>query len=542
MEEDSVEKKQLYLRNEIIMNGYDAQDFSIYLANLKGEEKIDLEYWSFEEIQKSVESYKKIKSIEKEKKLKQENDEILNTKKSKFKYIKNLLKRRHSSDDMKTNNYNLEEKVNEINTINEMKNDNNINNNTNQNLENNSNNIHSKNFNCEQNINNNKEDNEKNIEKIIKCQKLEKNDLTERTDLNIIVNEYNKRKKLFINSISFIIETNPVGFKTTRLLEDFEYLNQKLILLNSQIFVPYLPSNIIKNDSNSQILFLNFYMNDLIKIKYYRTLPIVYDFLSLTLENWEKSKTEKYDKIKEVCSLNQIQNLEGYFNYDMKQSDRDYFLKIKDEINHKTEAFNKFNNSIIELFNVMEKMSHAINNLKDSLTLLKDNYNENTESLNCFANLEIIAKEWGEGFIKQKNYINEELKNFFLYMNKENKSFIKYYEPFKTNYDNYKSKFEKLKNISQNKKELEIKNNSKKIIKCNIVNANDQYKKLIGRQISRIENLIIKLGNNQKQYFNDLHNFLINIFNDKREEGKISLEKNKINENLENINNNEKIE
>ena len=80
----------------------------------------------------------------------------------------------------------------------------------------------------------------------------------------------------------------------------------------------------------------------------------------------------------------------------------------------------------------MEKMSHAINNLKDSLTLLKDNYNENTESLNCFANLEIIAKEWGEGFIKQKNYINEELKNFFLYMNKENKSFIKYYEPFKT--------------------------------------------------------------------------------------------------------------
>ena len=547
MEEDSIQKKQLYLRKEIIMNGYDAQDFSIFLANLKGEEKIDLEYWTFEEIQNSVESYKKLKLMEKESKLKSKNEKILTPKKHKFKYIKNLLKRRQSSAQMKTKNYNFEEKSDK-NKIIKIKNENSININTIKNSESISNNNQDVNSNSEQKINNQEESEiikEINNEKIIKCQKLEKNEITERMDLNIIVNNYTKIKKLFVNSVLFNIETNPIGLKTTRKLEDFEYLYQKLILLNSQIFVPYLPSNLNKKDSNSHILFLNLFMNDLINIKYYRTLPIVYDFLSLTIEDWEKSKMEKYDKIKEISSLTKIQNLEGYFNCDIKQGDKDYFFKIKDEINRKTEAFNKFNNSINELFNIMEKLGSVFNNIKESLTLLKDNYSENDKSLVCFAIIEEIVKTWGEGYIKQKKYLNEELKNFFFYMNKENKSFAKYYEPFKTNYEVYKSKYEKTKNISYNKKELEIKNNSKKVIKCNIINANSQYKKLIERQSLRIENLLIRLGHNQQQFFNDIYNFLslINIFNDKGNEVKKFLENNKkIYKNLQNINNNEKKE
>ena len=38
--EEIIEEKQLYLRTEIIKAGYDAQNFSIFLANLKGEEKL----------------------------------------------------------------------------------------------------------------------------------------------------------------------------------------------------------------------------------------------------------------------------------------------------------------------------------------------------------------------------------------------------------------------------------------------------------------------------------------------------------------------
>ena len=58
MEDESLEKKQLFLRTEILMNGYEAQEFTTFLSVYKGEEKVDLEYWTMEEPFKAVESFK----------------------------------------------------------------------------------------------------------------------------------------------------------------------------------------------------------------------------------------------------------------------------------------------------------------------------------------------------------------------------------------------------------------------------------------------------------------------------------------------------
>ena len=129
--EETIEEKQLYLRTEIIKAGYDAQDFSIFLANLKGEEKIDLEYWSLDEIKEAVDSYKKSKLIgnrekKEQKKVnekdnnkdndKEQNTEHIKTKfnnvknKNKFKFFKNILKRRQSSLEPKGKKLNFDEK------------------------------------------------------------------------------------------------------------------------------------------------------------------------------------------------------------------------------------------------------------------------------------------------------------------------------------------------------------------------------------------------------------------------------------------------
>ena len=48
MSDESVHEKQTYLINEIIKKGYDAQEFSEFLSEIKGEEKIDLEFWKME--------------------------------------------------------------------------------------------------------------------------------------------------------------------------------------------------------------------------------------------------------------------------------------------------------------------------------------------------------------------------------------------------------------------------------------------------------------------------------------------------------------
>ena len=554
--EESIEEKQLYLRTEIILNGYDPQDFSIFLANLKGEEKVDLEYWSLEEIQDAVETYKKSKLMEKQKEsqITKEEDKInqnLDKNKKKFQFL-NVLKRRQSSAEPKRKKLEFDDNLDEKN-----KNLNKNKNKKDKKLQKISNKIlddgENKNVILDFDIilsgkkkNKNKEDifflEEKEENKIL-CEKLEKNELTERDDLNILVSYPTKvKKKIFTNSIQYIIETNPIGFKTIRELKDFEYLYEKLPLINSKVYNPLLISNYFKKDSNKQILALNQYINAIIERAYFRSLPIVYDFISLSAEDWENAKIEKYDKIKEAYTINQIKNLDGYFNLDIKTADKEYFLKIKEDINHKSEAFKQFNNAMEVLFELMDKMSSAIKNIKNSLAELKNKYNNNKKGSNYFANLEIIFQEWGEGYIKQKNYLNDELKYFFKYMDKENNAFLKFNENCKSNFDTYKSKYEKLR---KNEKDKEMLKNLQKEITFNINNAKDEYEKLNIRQATRIENLLFKFGIEKDELFNDIQNFfaLINVFNEKREQEKKFLESHKnLLKNIENKKNDDNYE
>lgn len=54
---DDLEQKQLYLRGEIIDKGYDAQEFSYFMQNLKNNEEIDLDNWTMEELQQAVQMF-----------------------------------------------------------------------------------------------------------------------------------------------------------------------------------------------------------------------------------------------------------------------------------------------------------------------------------------------------------------------------------------------------------------------------------------------------------------------------------------------------
>ena len=48
--EEQIEKKQNFLRKEIIDKGYSPEDFANYVKNIKGENGADLNLWSIEEL------------------------------------------------------------------------------------------------------------------------------------------------------------------------------------------------------------------------------------------------------------------------------------------------------------------------------------------------------------------------------------------------------------------------------------------------------------------------------------------------------------
>jgi endogenous inhibitor of DNA gyrase (YacG/DUF329 family) len=56
MEED-LDKKQQYLRTEILDKGYDPKEFNDYICSVRNEENIDLNNWSLEELSQVVKSF-----------------------------------------------------------------------------------------------------------------------------------------------------------------------------------------------------------------------------------------------------------------------------------------------------------------------------------------------------------------------------------------------------------------------------------------------------------------------------------------------------
>ena len=500
MNDYSIISKQQFLTKEIIKKGYDAQEFSTFLTEQKGEERIDLEYWTMEDLRHAVDSFKEekmIKDIEK-------SNEILN-------------KRRHSSADNTKNRKRNNNKADLFGkTISFKNNENNeiskgkhlfkdffeINNNNQENL-------------------GQKDDNENQFK--IKCIKLEENDITNREDLwiDIILPDKN-RTKILSNISELIIETNPIGFRSIRKIYDFVFLHKKLALINSEVYNPCLYINKSENNeeiSKESIIYLNLFINTLIKNSYFRTLPIVYDFLTKEQKEWEKIKHEIYDKIKEINKADKIPNLNGYFNLEMNAGDDEKSLNINEELALKIEVFNKLNKNIDELLKMNKKMNLILKTISETFGELKNRYINSPDTTNLFAYLEIITKIWGDGYITQKEYIINEFIYFFRYMNMENKFFMNYYDNFKQCYYNFKSKFDKMSKILYpSEKDKKILKNLQREFSFKSNNVKDEYQKLNEIQGKRIVYKLNKISNNKKVLFKEVENIqgLLNFVNKKQ--------------------------
>ena len=188
MSEDDLESKQLYLREEIIDQGYDPSDFNLYMCNIRQEENIDLNNWTLEELKNVVTNYKESQAS-KGNEIKEEND----------------------NENQNDNNENQNDNNENQNNINE----NNQNNNTNTNEETNNN------IDTGISIINLQNANPFDLyQKTGSCTKLEKNELTDREDLRVVISDPVKVNPGFfsLSYFQYKVTTYPLNFSTTRKL------------------------------------------------------------------------------------------------------------------------------------------------------------------------------------------------------------------------------------------------------------------------------------------------------------------------------------
>lgn len=169
---------------------------------------------------------------------------------------------------------------------------------------------------------------------MIKTVHLQLNEISDNNNLYITISNPQKVKAglLSLPYFQYEMQTQPVGYKVIRKVSDYTFLYENLPIINWVVFNPILPHFEfgLKDDSSKKMFYIQNYMNSLIENKFFWTLPIVLEFLTLDPPNWNNKPTE-YQKLK-TLPLSKMPTLEGELVVNINKEEDIKALKIKEEI------------------------------------------------------------------------------------------------------------------------------------------------------------------------------------------------------------------
>ena len=409
--EEELEKKQTFLRTNILEKGYDAEEFMNFLQTKKGEFGLDLNNWNISELKIAVQEF--ISSLEKD----------------------NLL--------LNPQNINKEEEV-----------DKNLNNDNNNNLENNENN-NKEEIDQEENQNTNKS-----VEDIIECQKVTPNEFLLSNEVDIKLSFPQKIEGgLFTKSyVTYLMQTTPLDFKLRKRYSDFEWLRNILSLIYINCVIPPLCK---KNytDRFSEVLIakrtrsIEKFMKGILIHPLIRNDEIFYNFISTESEAEFEKKKKIYNKIQSPGSLINVKSLSGEINVSVSNEKEIYFQNIKNNADFNINTLQKITKGYKALMNQMDQISDK---MKEISQYWKEIYNANLqyyEKPNTVESYNILSKimqDWSETNKRQKILINEYIREYFRYIKNEFVSLKDLAQKVDNNKSIYNKAFDKLNSSKEN--------------------------------------------------------------------------------------------
>ena len=481
---ESLQEKQEYLRQEIMDQGYDGGAFSSFISSIRGEEEVDLDSWTFEDLKSVVAQFKSQygQNEANQENVKEEGQNDTNE----------VPQQNQEMQEVQEEKKEVQEKVEKKPT-------------------------------SENDFPNELLDP---LYKVMKTEKMIPNEISDKRNLFITISNPQKIKQglLSMAYYQYDMQTEPMGYKVVRKVNDFTFLYETLPLFNCAVFNPILPHFEfgLKDDSPKKMLYIQNYMNSLVENIFFRTLPIVYEFLTLPQVKWNSKRLE-YAKMK-TLPISKMPTLEGELVVNINKEEDAKALKIKEEINKKTEALDSVNSTVDEILNCFDKLNTLYKNLGKAFLDLEKAYTSN-ETMNGFFNrLKTLSVTWSDDYLKIKEVFKDDFKYYFKYMNKENVSYLRKFEEFKVTREDYKKNYEKVKRLQiRQQKDLDSIKTLRVEYGLQLLMVNDEYKKLIERQAYRCMVQFMKYNENQNTILKDYENcrklFIINQSGDNPEEG-----------------------
>ena len=479
MEEDTLEQKQQYLRENILEKGYDPNKFSEFLTMKMGETGMDLENWPLNELYEATNEFIRIEKENEQKKVNEQNvekeEEIIEEKEIEKIELKdddqnekktnivieekpNEILMEEKKEDKEEEKGNLiileekkekkeEEKVNEI-VIEEKKEEkaNEKNENLNQ---------------INQIIIEEKKEN-KAQEQSIKCLLIDETPITKEKEIAIIVSDPQVEKSGFIFSYSYstyLISTFPLNLQVRRQFNDFIWLYDYLKSRFVNCVVPPLfkkKDNVDNDKMNERVYYIDKFLNGICQHPILKNSKIFYSFLS-TKNSKEFIKVKaQYEKIQPPSEIQNLQSLKGELNILISAKNETYFNNIKSKLNSQETLY-------IDLFshykNVLNNFSQITKEMNEISNIWKQLYNLQFPKMenDLFKFNSQIMDGWNE---LQKNNIAliENMDKYFKFINEEYNNF----KDLAKNVENNKNYFNKSKQ-KQGKAQINPINNNKDI-------------------------------------------------------------------------------
>ena len=372
--ENSLEQKQTFLRENILEKGYDAEQFMGFLQSKKGEQGLDLNNWLIEELFTAV------------------NEFI-------------------SSNNRINNPQAPPAQGNEI----PIDNDNfvlvNMNN---------------------QNNNEQSEEiirNEKSTEVYLPCQKVEISELNQNKNVNIRLSFPEKVEGgIFSKSyVTYLIQTEPIGYKVRKRYSDFEWLRNILSTVYINCLIPPLCKKNYSGRFNEILIAkrtrsLEKFMKAILLHPILSNDPAFLDFISIENENDFEAKKKNYNKIQPPSFISEAKTLTGEVKVTLNHEKEIYFENIKDNADINEEILQKITKAYKALILLMQQVSEKMKEISDIWKTLYNKSIKYFESQNTYESYNIMSKlmnEWSELQKREMILLNNDVREYFRFIKNE---------------------------------------------------------------------------------------------------------------------------
>ena len=531
MEEDTLEQKQQYLRENILEKGYDPNKFSEFLTMKMGETGMDLENWPFNELCEATNEFIRIEKENEQKKVNENNvekeEEIMEEKEinkielngdnqneekankiieekpneiliQEKKEEKEKEKEKEKEILLKENKEEKEEKINEI-IIEEKKEEkvNKKNENLNQ---------------INQIIIDEKQEN-KVQEQSVKCLLIDETPISKEKEIEIIVSDPKVEKNGFFLSYSYstyLICTSPLNLQVRRQFSDilwlYDYLKSRFV--NCVVPPLFKRKDSVDNDKmNERVYYIDKFLNGICQHPILKNSKIFYSFLSTkNTKEFIKIKTQ-YEKIQAPSEIQHLKSLKGELNIVISAKNENYFENIKSKLNSQETLYNDLFSHYKNLLNNFSLVSKEMNEISNIWKKLYNLQCSKMES-DIFKFHSQIMDGWNE-FQKSNITLLESMDKYFKFINEEYNNFkdlAKVVDNNKYNFNKSKQKQQKTQIFPMNKnkdgdidEELKIRREENKVKKfkneygCYLNIYIDEYERICNLNNTRLKKNIAEI-------------------------------------------------